>query len=93
MFYAEQVVSLEEPHPSQARGYVYLGVGYSLCAEESKLQHDRHNYQKQAMNAFIKYERKNCQRLSKRSYLSNPILLFCVEYFVDYFVAIMQMLF
>ena len=52
--YSQGVVDMGESTQVASRGYIYLGVGYSLKADEGKLQLERQNYQKKALNSFIK---------------------------------------
>ena len=63
--YAEESLELTEDKVMKARALVTLGVGYSLKAEEARLQVTRQEYQRKALNTFYR-----AQSLDSNDYLS-----------------------
>ena len=51
--YAKVAVEMDD-NPLASRAYVALGVGYSLKAEDCKLQAARQEMQKQALHMFLR---------------------------------------
>ena len=52
--FAKRMVEEGDDSPLLARGFIALGIGLSLKAEEVKLQVQRQDYQRKALNAFIR---------------------------------------
>ena len=52
--YCQKVVEMEESHQLMSRGYLFLGIGYSLKADEVRLQSQRQTFQKKAVEALMK---------------------------------------
>jgi hypothetical protein len=52
--YCQKVVDMEESHLLLSRGYLFLGIGYSLRSDEVKLQSQRQSFQKKAVEALTK---------------------------------------
>ena len=50
--YAKAVLELGEEQPLSSKCFLALGIGYSLEAEEAKLQGNRQSLQRKALNAF-----------------------------------------
>ena len=52
--YSQKVVDMGESLPLASRGYLSLGIGYSLQSDEVHLQGQRQALRKKAVDAFYK---------------------------------------
>ncbi|CAI9722008.1 repeat 7B-like [Octopus vulgaris] len=52
--FAERAIAIEGDHPLRSRIYVMMGVGYSMKANDMKMQEERQKQNRNAMNAFYK---------------------------------------
>lgn len=52
--FTERAIAIEGDHPLRSRIYVMMGVGYSMKANDMKMQEERQKQNRNAMNAFHK---------------------------------------
>jgi len=52
--YSQKVIDMPDRHALTARAYLLLGIGYSLMSDEVRLQSQRQDYQKKAVEALLK---------------------------------------
>jgi hypothetical protein len=53
-----------EDHQLRSRGYLFLGIGYSLKSDEVRLQSQRQSCQKKAVEALMKLVYLLCRLLA-----------------------------
>ena len=71
--FAKRMVEEGDDSPLLARGFIALGIGLSLKAEEVKLQVQRQDYQRKALNAFIRWDIGDRTTNAQRLHQLNPL--------------------
>ena len=57
--FAEKAIQIDSESALSARAFLAWGIGCSLKAEESRLNSNRQEYQRKALNHFLRWDDTN----------------------------------